>query len=147
MFFRSLGFNCCRDKRSYPATLSPCSSRRQHRGRRFILQLLIFPIPEPPSTLDLLLLSPLTALPRPLYLYSSTPLQSGQPLPNPRIPSCSLCCHSSPPTTTMAAQFIGLTVLLTLSDPGHTKLRGLVADVNGPQLSLRDGKSLSGTVV
>lgn len=40
----------------------------------------------------------------------------------------------------MAAQFIGLTVLLTLNDPGRSRLRGLVAGVNGPELTLRDGE-------
>jgi len=39
----------------------------------------------------------------------------------------------------MTSQFIGLQVLLTLNDPAHTRVRGLVADVNGPELTLRDG--------
>lgn len=39
----------------------------------------------------------------------------------------------------MASQFIGLQVLLSLNDPAHTRVRGLVADVNGPELTLRDG--------
>ncbi|KAL7270088.1 enhancer of mRNA decapping [Rhizina undulata] len=36
----------------------------------------------------------------------------------------------------MAAQFIGLTVFLTLNDPAQTKLRGLVANVVGQELML-----------
>ncbi|CUS09750.1 unnamed protein product [Tuber aestivum] len=38
----------------------------------------------------------------------------------------------------MTSQFIGLQVLLSLNDPARTRVRGLVADVNGPELTLRD---------
>lgn len=43
----------------------------------------------------------------------------------------------------MASQFIGLTILLTLNDPNHTKLRGLVADVIGQELTLSNGMFLN----
>lgn len=39
----------------------------------------------------------------------------------------------------MASQFVGLTILLTLNDPNHTKLRGLVANVIGQELTLSNG--------
>ena len=41
----------------------------------------------------------------------------------------------------MAADFIGLTVLVTLKSPYAAKVQGLVADVVGQQLTLRDGTS------
>ena len=45
----------------------------------------------------------------------------------------------------MAADFIGVTVLVTLNDPPNAKIRGLVRDVVGQQLNLSDGKSLKHT--
>jgi enhancer of mRNA-decapping protein 3 len=39
----------------------------------------------------------------------------------------------------MASQFIGLNILLTLNDPNNTQLHGLVAEVNGPELTLDNG--------
>lgn len=42
----------------------------------------------------------------------------------------------------MSSQFIGLTILLTLNDPSHTQLRGLVADVIGQELTLNNGTFL-----
>ncbi len=43
----------------------------------------------------------------------------------------------------MAADFIGVTVLVTLNDPPDTKIRGFVTDVVEQQLSLCDGRHLS----
>jgi len=40
----------------------------------------------------------------------------------------------------MAADFIGVTVLVTLNDPPNAKIRGLVTDVFEQQLTLSDGK-------
>jgi hypothetical protein len=40
----------------------------------------------------------------------------------------------------MAEQFIGLTVLVKLKSPPNTELQGLVANVAGQQLTLRDGE-------
>ncbi len=40
----------------------------------------------------------------------------------------------------MADQFIGLTVYLTLKDAQQTEVRGLVADVIGQELGLRNGR-------
>lgn len=45
-------------------------------------------------------------------------------------------------STAMSSQFIGLTILLTLNDPSHTQLRGLVADVIGQELTLSNGSFL-----
>lgn len=42
----------------------------------------------------------------------------------------------------MTSQFIGLNILLTLNDPSHTQLRGLVAEVNGQELTLHNGNLL-----
>lgn len=44
----------------------------------------------------------------------------------------------------MAADFVGLTVLVTLKSPNGARVQGLVADVVGQQLTLRDGKSVMG---
>lgn len=40
----------------------------------------------------------------------------------------------------MAAQFIGLTVKVSLSAPIKSQLQGVVVDVSGQQLTLRDGE-------
>lgn len=42
----------------------------------------------------------------------------------------------------MAADFVGLTVLVTLKSPNGARVQGLVADVVGQQLTLRDGMSV-----
>jgi hypothetical protein len=39
----------------------------------------------------------------------------------------------------MADQFIGLTILLTLNDQDQTRVRGLVAEVHGTELTLSNG--------
>lgn len=41
----------------------------------------------------------------------------------------------------MAAEFIGLTVLVTLRSPPNAEVQGLVADVLGQQLILQDGNN------
>ena len=42
----------------------------------------------------------------------------------------------------MAAEFVGLTVLVTLQSPPNAQIQGLVANVTGRQLYLRDGNSI-----
>ena len=43
----------------------------------------------------------------------------------------------------MATEFIGYTILVTLTNPPNAKLQGVVANVVGQQLALHDGRSPS----
>lgn len=49
--------------------------------------------------------------------------------------------------TTMASEFIGCTVLVTLKTPPNCRVEGEVVDVVGTRLSLQNGWSLLGFTV
>jgi enhancer of mRNA-decapping protein 3 len=43
----------------------------------------------------------------------------------------------------MASEFIGYTILVTLSDPPNAQIQGIVANVIDQKLHLQDGKDIA----